>query len=646
MAYDYSCTYCGKRLNQSSVNIQLLPILGETAEKELRQFSFLVTEGEFRKILSQSSPVDGGYVRCKISFNEYMGYLANERNRNDPRIRDLTYEQFELFAEEEYDYKPQVDNDIDEAYEEDDIDSADLFEDDGNMATKQESSDEVDAKKSALQKAEQSKALEKLFLSIFRSAESAETADKKSSTRFLSTLKTEIRFIKNAFDESTIEFDITLRDDLEDDKNNRIFYGYKLRNPRTKKVRIYDQARTCSNPLCRNPVFEYAGTAEHKSIAFIGDQKAGKTSTLIALASYAEKACRGGGKKGDPIWENVKGIPGVVDCRVIGKNERYNIDMERYNHGLGPKKTEFAKGIAYSITLRVRPAEPGKVKLLTLTDLPGELSGLRTGKKTQEDIYNDFPQALSCDAYILCYDASVTESFNSEQNLTDLVLMFQREHLANRQHLPGVVAGSKQYIPLIIIFNKCVELEDPEYDPGEVEHSSNVDRIAATYIFDDERREIFHTPKYRELCIGMRDGNETRYAYQAAIRIAPFGFPAEDKDYKPDNNEDDKYPRPRNIKELLQWLMAVTGCIPCEAKYIPDPSAEEMCYETKDYIVNRLQCRVDLPKGNSATEELDEATIRCYLFSNPGNEDTWMLEHYDNSLAIKLHKLLGRRREN
>ena len=92
MAYDYYCTYCGKKLNNETVLFDMQALLtGSLDEKrKLRMLSFRMTEAEIRKLIDGKTPDGENRYACELSFADVMRCVANENNLNDEKVAELT----------------------------------------------------------------------------------------------------------------------------------------------------------------------------------------------------------------------------------------------------------------------------------------------------------------------------------------------------------------------------------------------------------------------------------------------------------------------------------------------------------------------------------------------------------------------------
>ena len=126
------------------------------------------------------------------------------------------------------------------------------------------------------------------------------------------------------------------------------------------------------------------------------------------------------------------------------RNRSLYSDLELYEKGIAPEKTGANLGVnAYNATFRIQDAR-GRFHLLTLTDLPGELIDEDTGAINTADMVDKFPTALSCDAYVICFDTSKKGKEQVQINATlqsaDAVQKLEKLGYTNLYDLGGILS--------------------------------------------------------------------------------------------------------------------------------------------------------------------------------------------------------------
>lgn len=620
MTYNYYCTHCGRELNQSTVLFDMQPILTGSVNDRFQILSFRMTKEELEALFASGSPQDMGYLQCQLTLQDLLGYISNKNNLDNADIQSLTIEDIKEYTtlKKVAKMRPVTFNPFLE--EEDVVES------------------EQDEDQAATEK--KSKAIEALERASTKNEDIVFTQDQlRSELQILSTLFSfgdAYSFKIKAFWE-------------QDNEHNNILIGYTVRTGMPEHDTIV-QRRIC--PYCGENVFEHAGTAEHRTVTFIGDQRAGKTSTILALAHYAKKAAIGA-MPDDNIWIGSKKIESLQTIELVSPCERLTKDLDKYERGIAPNKTAALKGLdAYSVTFRIKnTVQQDKHYLLTLTDLPGELCDPATGKIKGDKILNEFPIALACDVFVLCFDSSTAiggDALTMVGNACSWAEEFQllREKW-NRDEgrIPAALAkkNNKLYAPVMLIFNKCPDLENPEPAPP-VRPATQFDSILLTYVFDRERQLIDANPVYQKIGLQIGHYGALNNAYHARLRVSPYGFAApaapnelqtaEDSSLNLDDADSIRRPKPKHVAELMNWLLETTGCIPVDAKFHPDPSDDNRYCEQPGNFSQKTQYRTTLPSSIGKDGDVREALLRCHLFENPNSTDISILESYDQRAVL------------
>lgn len=615
MVYNYYCTYCGREQNQDNVLFDMQPILTGSEENRFRILSFRMTKGELEALVASGISQGMGYSRCRLTLQELLNYIGNKNNLDNPDIQSLTLEDIKEYTT----LKRAVET------------SKAAFNPFSNIfATDEEQEAPAQAEDQAAP-ATTCKAIEAL-----------ERASKKNEDIVFTQddLRSELQIL-NALFSSGEAYCFSIKENWEkDNERDNVLIGYTVRTGMPEHDTIVNR-RIC--PYCGENVFEHAGTAEHRAVTFIGDQKAGKTSTILALAHYAKKAATGA-MPDDEIWGGSRKVKSVATIELVSPCERLVKDLDNYEKGIAPDKTAALKRLdAYSVTFRIKNYERDRHYLLTLTDLPGELCDPVTGKIDGNKILNEFPIALACDVFVLCFDSSTAVGGNALTmvgNACSWANQFQqlRDSQTNR-NVPGKTKGGL-YAPVMLIFNKCPDLEVPELAPP-IRPATQFDSILSTYAFDMERQLIDADPVYQRVGQQIGQYGALNNAYHARLRVSPYGFAAPNElkiAENPSLNLDEagniRHPKPKHVAELMNWLLEATGCIPVDAKYYPDPSDEDRCCEAPGNFSEKAQYRVLPPSGKGKDGDIREALLRCYLFENPNSTDISILESYDQRAVL------------
>lgn len=629
MAHKYYCTYCARELDQDNVLIDMNKALmvssedgsGKEQGKDNQRFQmikFRVTTAEFQELLDRGTAWDVGCKRFDLSIEELAGYMANEHNLNNPAIAALTLRDIDDYLEHLRKNEFGA-----EQYGVGDVTSfstgRNRFSD--SFAESQEDAEEEYAASAAIS------ALKDSFVNMM------------GDTMVELVLKEELSLLRKLVEQNgLIPFIIKPRYDKADTGDD-ILIGYMA--IRRKKRNSVD-TRCC--PYCDTPVFEHAGAAVHRAVAFIGEPASGKTSAILALTSYARCNIANGVMPEDEIWVGSSGIPDIMNMVLLDKKGVLLEDLELYEHGVAPKKNDARKTEdAYSSTLWIENSA-GRKFILTLIDLPGELC--RPDGSIQGDtILNQFPVAMASDVFVVCFDttrvigASAAETVNRTCSWASAFQRLRQDYKQGTvdRGLGGIGQEPDRecVAPMIVLFTKCKELESGAPEMRQVQTHFNPRPVDEIYSLKDEREFIDRNRIYQEVGRKIRVHENLKDAYVARLRTSPYGFAAPQKplylqnescNKKPDGTI--RYPRPKHVEELMKWLLGIIGCIPIKAEFCPDPMEPERVYRLRDYYVKRPQYRVWAPQGRDKKEKQDEAMSRAYLFENYTETD----EEYINNV--------------
>lgn len=640
MSYNYYCTYCGRELDQDKVFFDLAPVLTGSDQKVFQILKLLVTKKELEELVNSGERRDMGYVCCSLTLAELMKYISNENNLNDPQIMSLTKEDIQQYTTE-----ISLDVHAEEDEEEDDIFSS---------AGKKENEKEQDEHQE-----DTKKKVSDAILAL-------EKKDQKNEDIYYTkeNLKKDLSILRTVFAQTDkCCFEILL-DTEPDNEGNPVLIGYKVNAGVPKHITIVDE-RIC--PYCGRPLFTHAGTAEHRSVAFIGDQKAGKTSTILALAHYAQNAVQGV-MLDDEIWHASQSIESVAMIELLSPSERLLADLRRYKEGIAPGKTHAnQRDDAYSATFRIRNKYTPKHYLLTLTDLPGELCDPNTGKIRGNDILNHFPVALACDAFVLCFDTETAVGGNANKMISNACswanAFEELRESYNRASgkdkglhslIPRGNTATGLYAPVILCFTKSPDLEETQNHSEKPGVKGKFDLIARTYVFDDERSILNRNQVYSRIGELMSQYVFLKNAYSARLRCSPYGFAApsevavkENASLQLDENGNIRRPKPKHIDLLMQWLLKTSGCIPVDAMYHPSlDSNSKTVFHPHPNLITHTQYRSLPPRGTGKNADVNEALARCYLFENPGYFDKQYLLYYSQNAILTKERIMTKFRRN
>lgn len=617
MSYDYYCTHCGKKLNQTGVGaaavlFDLSPII---SDRVFNRIKWRVTESGLRNMVSTAT-ADDGYANVGLSFGEFMKVVGNSHNLNNDIIEKVSIEEIRDYLDAEVisNHNSKQDNSLFD----------DLFDSGVDMLSGDESPDVPPEK----EKAELSDALKKLL-----SLDTTQTGEHVTGG-----IKEDLKILNTVFSgqNETIQFDIKPVYEL-DNQGQNVLVGYEFR--RNGKVSQRQDVRVC--PECGKKVFAHAGTAEHRTVAFVADSRSGKTSTILALSDYTFNAITGN-IGGSGIWAGSSSVPEVLELPNSldldpDPEKDLKHELELFRKGIAPVKTQDK---TYNSTFRIKTKRNNSdvYSIITLVDIPGELcpkegetdreNGSIYGATTikRDKLLNQYQIALSCDAYVICFDKTKINPENGRAmaDIQDVCIWadeFQKLRCQQRNE-------EKRYVPMMVLFTKCAEIEGAA---NETKSSYRAKPLEKIYMFRDELCEMglqethsnVDNPSirvYRAAKDKFMNYGALRTAFFSVLRCSPFGYeaPAE-SDIEAGKELPYNSPQPKNIDLLMQWILGVSGCIPVKGTYDPEDGVSEK-FELKNYYIQRNQCCADDPE-----DEL-EALARCSLFVNCGRIDKQLVE--------------------
>ena len=607
MAYEYYCMGCGKLLNQETVLFDMQYLLTSDASKRFNILQFRMTQPELKALIASGSPVEAGYKSCKLTLSEIMRFISNGNNLNDPAIAALTITEIGEYMKQ----------DMAPAASGGGLGASSPF----GFAMSDDMEEEEDLSEDAAAPYVTPASIQAL-----------ESKDQANTDRVFtrSALKADFEVLQRLFDgeDSVFTFEIKEENDI-DNENAPVLVGYNLHLPSIGYLCL--EARVC--PKCGTPVFKHAGTAKHQAIAFIGYQAAGKTSTILALAHYAGNYMITG--FGSQIWDGKQMIDSVATVEPLDEATELVADLENYGKGIAPGKTLATKRAdAYSATFRIKNKSQNRHYLITLTDLPGELC-LENGTIDRPRVLNNFPVALSCDAFVACFDtqsisASTGGVVNKVMNVCRWTDEFQKMRASHNQ--------VETYVPTMLLFTKCQDLEDPNAPAFKPKTLLPLEQM---YCLRDEKQLIARNNLYKFVCDQFDQFGQLKRAYHSMMRCSPFGYKApSENDLK--NGAQPQSPTPRNIDRLMRWVLSVSGCIPTEASYALNPAA--VPFKLHDFCISRPQLRNQNPgcdndKRYGNIDDIQESMARCALFENPGRYDKEMVGRHDQKARLVMTRM-------
>ena len=660
MAHKYYCTHCARELDQDRVLMDMEYALtlsndedsGKEQKENVQKFQlvkFRLTVQEFHDLIARGVVGDEAYQHFDLSIEELAGYMANERNLNDPAIAGLTLKDIDDYlADRRKSEFGDTGNEAADIFG--DFSADDLF---GGPAKTEEKVEKAYVPSEAI------------------NALKGRIATAKGENLTERLLEEDLSLLRKLVDEKNKAIPIAIKARYETaDTGDEVLTGYYARRGPAKD--LFNARRCCH---CGTKVFQHAGAAVHMAVAFIGEPAAGKTSTILALTNYATRAASKV-LPDDHIWRDSSSIPGIAYIEIVGRDLTLKEDLELYSIGVAPKKTEAKqREDAYSATLWITNAKDQKF-ILTLIDLPGELCK-DDGTIDSNRILDEFPVAMASDVFIMCFDTERAGGYAAAETINrtcswasyfqDLRFTYKKDTMlpeADAVQTPEPVPTRRKILerflpvlpgwgrsnaaapqrmvkncvaPMMIVFTKCEELESGVAEQQAERNYFNPKRVDEVYSLKVEREFIDRNPEYQEVGRRVQVYENLKYAYIARLRTSPYGFAApnkpmylEDKSVNKNPDGSIRYPKPKHVAELMHWLMVITGVVPAPAVFVPSAAEPDRVYRLNDTYVQGPQYRVWDPQGENHKERLDEAMCRAYLFENYSDVDKGYIENYDD----------------
>lgn len=618
MSFEYYCTNCGRKITQNDVLFDLQYIITRDKNKRLNILKFRMPLNKLTALYNSGVPTEGGFRKITLTLKQFLNIVCDKCNLDDPSgvIAELTMDEIlEYTGVGGF----SVTEDTDEATE-------DIF---GNSGDAPEFGSIFDETENPHKESERKE--DKNLPDAIYALQKQDTTN-KDITMTRSLLSEDFKCLQTLFRENgSYEFQLELLTE-KDNNGEAVITGYKLFP--ALYIDGSSAPRICPgspNRPCDYPVFPFAGTAQHHRVVFFGPQESGKTSLLISLTHYATEGMKIA--LGENLWRNAERITAVKEISLLNRKDNLeqsgntsddvirdrslHADLDLFIQGIAPGKTDANRSSsAYSATLRLQDCN-GKFHLLTMTDLPGELIHNTSGEIELSDLDTKFPTALSCDAYVVCFDTSKHATIQNQVNVTiDSVNTLQGLHAKKR--------GSNAHIPMIVVYTKCAELEQEETlpNPGQLPGGFGV---AATHMFCGEWKKIREDEAYRYVFEQLNQSEHTKDAFKAALRCSAYGYPAPTQmDVK--TGAAHHAPRPLYVDHLMKWILAVCCCIPVEGEFRKTFNSSCGWSEPNNFF-SRLQLRKEKPISFA------EALARTIMFANPGNIDEKFVQSYGSNLA-------------
>lgn len=567
MAYKFTCTSCGRNLTQEQTLYEILTFL--TKDYDFQVLRLYLTEKELLACMDPNNIQKGpnavpGRRKFTLPYDKWINYFANAENLDNANVAKLKISDLEEFLS----YEPPQAREV-----------------------QRREIDELDYDKSELEKARQE--AEQEYQAALKAEEERlekERADWESSLeRFLpfvkgkkslfEELRTDLKMLKTLCGESfEIQLVLNLKREDVSDKGESIVVGAQSFDNDGKSIRALNNHRRC--PRCGKPLFVGAGTAPQRTVVFIGSQRTGKTSAILAGAHYLLKSSDG--SVGRQIWKDAEPQP-CTSVKDATAETRFEQELKDFGAGFAPAKTavdaiQSASGRgqpAYSVTLKITD-EKGRDTFLSMMDVPGEITDDNKDEIDINRIEDGFQVLYSSDAYVLCFEhqdarykrrkaeaLKEREQLQADPNNKNHIRSdAEIEEYARAELTGGRVCGWLQQIqkgredrynsrvPVLLLFTKCENLEKAT---EEELRSSGKD---GHYIFATEQVVLDNEPFCTEVLGHISHSRDLNECYRAALRCSPYGAAVPGKQ----DGVVGIQPNPKNVDLMMKWILCVTGC--------------------------------------------------------------------------------------
>lgn len=682
MPFEFSCVHCGKHLEQDQVLFDMSKLFRPDKEKTFNYLLFRLTAPELMELFKNGEEVEGHKHRRKISLtlSEILTCMTRPHNMMGVSLDWMTMEKIDYFLryrKQSYVADPEEakDNEV-EAEEEAGM----------TKAEREEKKRAKEAKIAAKKEAHQAEL--KPFVDIV----SRQSDDQKSAaeTDRLDRLAEDLESLRSSLDKSDETFRTFLELDIQKTGlGDTLVSGWRFYPMdslgRAGEVKIFEESRLC--PECLGGVFEGAGTAQHRTVVFLGSHGTGKTSAILAL-THLLRYCNTTNAQAQ-IWNGIR-LHQFLEKRMCSPSKKMRMELEGYGKGVAPAKTDIIRvgasvemHKAYSSTFKLVDSER-TTTFLSLLDAPGEIC--KEGKKEGEEaggideamIEKHFQVVLSSDAYVLCFEhpegrrkreereqekRKVAQNGGQEtgekgdhlepsMEPAEMVCSWAEKIQEKRKAIyadRGIEVG---YIPMLLLFTKCPNLEEEDEKKARADHVAKND----FYMYPTERNAIKRENDFAVLLDKFAKSGKLSESFYGLLRCSPYGFQSTSNDDRKileqaGRQEDyDKVPAPQNVEKLLEWILGVTASVPVDLSsvgfgsdcYLVPPENRELSayekyllcggspvvYEGWDSLWSWGKQRPYLPV-------VKVAAVRSRLFDNMKSFDTNLLRKRNDPTEMK-----------
>lgn len=599
MAFDFTCTHCGRRLTQEEVLFEFPAFLfrgkkgkGNPKESEMR---IRLTQKEVQGLAKMGGRNQTqGKAPFRLTLQDALRFKCNANNLELSGIENLTQAELKAYMTTSKSAK-----------------------------TKEELQAHLQNKQSAKEK----------MRDVFRNKHSKEPKLKGflELFRHIDVLEGEIEPI------------------IHRTNTVPVVTGFMLYN---RQSELLDQCceRVCR--FCGKKVFRGAGTAEQRSVVFVGNRNSGKASAIVAVVNHLWHNGTGAARE-QLKYQNIE----LLDLSGQVK------ELNQYTELKVPDKPNKDEPYSFSILLQTQKDQK---LFLTLTDVPEDRYDEINGRIQAGPFFAD------ADAYVVCIDMYKYKlQYQRETAIREMVprldvefedfviqmlkkcgpgddQMLDCEKLCHyiddlqnmRQDAAGTPGAKAGKAPVLVLYNK----EDWIPDLAEIMNG----KASFPKIFPKEaavcEKDMACSGIFKKLRGSISD------CYYAQLRCSPFGSIPDDNGFMRERVQrelqyakemvkiieketgDPKYRdsekevldavhkkakayreqvsesmdkletqhglAPQNVDKLAQWLLCVTGCIPIPLTVpMKEKQGNKISYidQPQEYWVDPPECRMLLP---------------------------------------------------
>lgn len=575
MIHDYYCIDCGEKFKGDEIRFDLAELIGLRQESNEETFAVRSTMVDFARLneFARRSGIEGGMKHGReysinVTLKEFLELMAENQNNNELRreINNSNYSNKKEILKKLY----------------------------TGTAVGEEADDDVRNFEAAVQ-----------ARFTYDLDDEPEDDEEKDLGDFVAAFRVKAEF----FEEGASDAVYTLE------------YNYDIHATNLRKLGRGGIIRGYC-PKCGKIIVDGAGKYRHNLIGLLGVQKAGKTSTIVAMLEELRLNYRqlGISYPGTPLWDS--------------RAEERKMNLELYRKGWAVQKTNATSSAgSFNATLLIEDKDKLKKQIYTFVDIAGEQCFDIDRNTVNMEAFQIYPLINSCHVFLLCTGiAPDEEDRNNGENIPpEAVLEISRGIYSNLRE-PETIP------PICIVATKAdlagdAQAQEISYNPyKEIQYSPE-------YLYADELQnfatlyEAATDAEVRtalDICLSAYEelAQKTYVSMTScwALGRKPERAPATKKNEEiksyinPDSGKEQPFQRKR-IDRLCRWIFQVTGLISVEGYTFPFvPSLGE------GYHAEGLETR-GARKVYSVEEACDRISAVKKVFINlPDEEENLAME--------------------